>query len=86
MPYGHAERNLALIRQLDAETSRLPDGIPLLEEEQPADCEREETDSSLSGELLVTPDEPLARVPRSRPAPCLRLAEMPFDGPGAEEL
>jgi hypothetical protein len=62
MPYGHAERNLALIRQLDVETSRLPDGIPLLEDEQPTDCEREETDSSLSGELLVTPDEPLARA------------------------
>jgi hypothetical protein len=85
MPYGHAERNLALIRQLDVETSRLPDGIPLLEEEQSADRERGEAHSSASGELPGTPDEPLAQVPRSRPAPCLHLAEMPFDGPGAEE-
>jgi hypothetical protein len=29
MAYGHAERNLALIRQLEAETRQLLDSLPL---------------------------------------------------------
>ena len=36
MAYGHAERNLALIRQLEAETSQLLDSLPQLNHEQPA--------------------------------------------------
>jgi hypothetical protein len=36
MAYGHAERNLALIRQLEAETRELLDSIPQLDPEQPA--------------------------------------------------
>jgi hypothetical protein len=36
MAYGHAERNLALIRQLEAETRQLLDSLPGLDHEQPA--------------------------------------------------
>jgi hypothetical protein len=35
MAYGHAERNLALIRQLEAETRQLLDSFPQLDYEQP---------------------------------------------------
>jgi hypothetical protein len=34
MAYGHAERNLALIRQLEAETRQLLDSLPQLDREQ----------------------------------------------------
>ena len=34
MTYGHAERNLALIRQLEAETRPLVDHLPRLDAEQ----------------------------------------------------
>jgi hypothetical protein len=34
MAYGHAERNLALIRQLEAETRQLLDRFPQLDYEQ----------------------------------------------------
>jgi hypothetical protein len=33
MAYGHAERNLALINQLEAETRQLLDGCPQLDYE-----------------------------------------------------
>jgi hypothetical protein len=36
MSYGHAERNLALIRQLEAETRQLLVCFPDLDQEQPA--------------------------------------------------
>jgi uncharacterized protein YecT (DUF1311 family) len=36
MAYGHAERNLALIRQLEAETRELLGSLPLLDQEQSA--------------------------------------------------
>jgi hypothetical protein len=36
MTYGHAERNLALIRQLEAETRQLLDSFPQLDHEQSA--------------------------------------------------
>ena len=36
MAYGHAERNLALIRQLEAETRQLLAGLPQLDQEQSA--------------------------------------------------
>ncbi len=36
MAYGHAERNLALIRQLEAETRQLVDRLPQLGQEEPA--------------------------------------------------
>ena len=36
MAYGHAERNLAIIRQLEAETRHLLDSPPQLDHEQPA--------------------------------------------------
>lgn len=36
MAYGHAERNLALIRQLEAETRQLLDRLPQLDDEQSA--------------------------------------------------
>jgi hypothetical protein len=36
MAYGHAERNLALIRQLEAETRQLLDSLPQLDREQSA--------------------------------------------------
>jgi hypothetical protein len=36
MAYGHAERNLALIRQLEAETRQLLAGMDQQEAEQPA--------------------------------------------------
>ena len=36
MAYGHAERNLALIRQLEAETRQLLDSLSQLDHEQPA--------------------------------------------------
>jgi hypothetical protein len=35
MSYGHAERNLALIRQLEAETRQLLDGLSQPDQEQP---------------------------------------------------
>jgi hypothetical protein len=44
MAYGHAERNLALIRQLEAETRQLLDNSPGLDHEQPA--REEDTGSS----------------------------------------
>jgi hypothetical protein len=44
MAYGHAERNLALIRQLEAETRQLLDSLPQLDREQSAWLE--DTDSS----------------------------------------
>jgi hypothetical protein len=34
MSYGHAERNLALIRQLEAETRQLFDGLGQSEQER----------------------------------------------------
>ena len=34
MAYGHAERNLALIRQLEADTRQLPGALPELDQEQ----------------------------------------------------
>jgi hypothetical protein len=34
MAYGHAERNLAAIRQLEAETRELLSGLPQLDPEQ----------------------------------------------------
>jgi hypothetical protein len=37
--YGHAERNLALIRQLEAETGQLLDSLSQLDQEQPARLE-----------------------------------------------
>jgi hypothetical protein len=37
--YGHAERNLALIRQLEAETRQLLDSLSQLDQEQPARLE-----------------------------------------------
>ena len=43
MAYGHAERNLAAIRQLEAEAGRLLASPPQLEHEQsawPADADR----------------------------------------------
>jgi hypothetical protein len=43
MAYGHAERNLALIRQLEAETRQLLDSLPQLDHEQSAWLE--DTDS-----------------------------------------
>jgi hypothetical protein len=36
MAYGHAERNLALIRQLEAETRQLLDSLSQLDQEQQA--------------------------------------------------
>jgi hypothetical protein len=36
MAYGHAERNLALIRQLEAETRQLCGSLPQLDQEQSA--------------------------------------------------
>jgi len=36
MTYGHAERNLAVIRELEAETKQLLAGLPRLDEEQRA--------------------------------------------------
>jgi hypothetical protein len=36
MSYGHAERNLAIIRQLEAETRQLLDSLPQLDQEQSA--------------------------------------------------
>jgi hypothetical protein len=36
MAYGHAERNLALIRQLEAETRQLLGRLPALDHEQAA--------------------------------------------------
>jgi hypothetical protein len=36
MAYGHAERNLAVIRQLEAETAQLLDGLDELDPEQSA--------------------------------------------------
>jgi hypothetical protein len=36
MAYGHAERNLAAIRQLEAETGRLLASLPQLDQEQSA--------------------------------------------------
>jgi hypothetical protein len=36
MAYGHAERNLALIRQLEAETRQLLDSFPGLDRDQSA--------------------------------------------------
>ncbi len=36
MAYGHAERNLALIRQLEAETEELLGSLPQLDREQSA--------------------------------------------------
>jgi hypothetical protein len=36
MAYGHAERNLATIRRLEAETSQLADSPAQLDQEQPA--------------------------------------------------
>jgi hypothetical protein len=36
MAYGHAERNLAVIRQLEAETVQLLDGLDELDPEQSA--------------------------------------------------
>jgi hypothetical protein len=36
MAYGHAERNLALIRQLEAETRQLLIRLPELDQEQSA--------------------------------------------------
>ncbi len=36
MAYGHAERNLALVRQLEAETRQLLDSLPQLDQEQSA--------------------------------------------------
>lgn len=39
MAYGHAERNLALIRQLEAETRQLLDSLSQLDQEQPARLE-----------------------------------------------
>jgi hypothetical protein len=44
MAYGHAERNLDLIRQLEAETSQLLDSLPQLNHEQSA--RPDDTDSS----------------------------------------
>lgn len=43
MAYGHAERNLALIRQLEAETRQLLARLSQLDQEEPA---RPEPDSS----------------------------------------
>jgi hypothetical protein len=34
MAYGHAERNLALIRQLEIETTQLLGSLPQLDQEQ----------------------------------------------------
>jgi uncharacterized protein YecT (DUF1311 family) len=36
MAYGHAERNLALIRQLEDETRQLLSSLPQLDQEQSA--------------------------------------------------
>lgn len=36
MAYGHAERNLAVIRQLEAEATRLLSGLGQLDEERSA--------------------------------------------------
>jgi hypothetical protein len=36
MAYGHAERNLAIIRQLEAETRQLLGSLPQLDQEQSA--------------------------------------------------
>jgi hypothetical protein len=36
MAYGHAERNLALIRQLEEETRQLLSSLPELDQEQSA--------------------------------------------------
>jgi hypothetical protein len=36
MAYGHAERNLALIRQLEMETTQLLGSLPQLDHEQSA--------------------------------------------------
>ena len=53
MAYGHAERNLPLIRQLEAETRELLDSIPQLDPEQsawPADPHvRNQPDASARG-------------------------------------
>ena len=43
MAYGHAERNLALIRQLEAETRQLLARLPQLDQKEPT---RPEPDSS----------------------------------------
>jgi hypothetical protein len=46
MAYGHAERNLALIRQLEAETRQLLASVTQPDPEQSPGCERPARTSS----------------------------------------
>jgi hypothetical protein len=65
MAYGHAERNLALIRQLEAETAQLLRDMAEPDPEQPA----WPRDAASHGKPTVTPTEGWRQRP---PRPCPR--------------